>query len=94
MKYTIIISLTAQKEEAEAYLFYEKISDGLGERFLEEVENTLEKIAANPTHYSYVDSTNSLRDFALEKFPFVIIYEILADKIIVTNIHHTKKDLK
>lgn len=94
MKHTIIISLVAQKEETDAYLFYEKQSQGLGERFLQEVEKTLNKIAANPTFYSYSDSTKTLRDFALEKFPFVIIYEVLEDKIIVTNIHHTKKELK
>lgn len=94
MKHTIIISLNAQKEEAEAYLFYENKSEGLGERFLQEVEKALKKIAANPTFYSYSDSTKSLRDFAIEKFPFVIIYESLEDKILVTNIHHTKKELK
>lgn len=44
MKYPIIISLTAQQEEAEAYLFYENASPGLGERFLQKVENALEKL--------------------------------------------------
>ena len=90
----VILSLTAQVEEAEAYLFYEKGLDGMGEQFLQEVEKALQKIAANPTHYSYVDSTKTLRDFGLQKFPYVIIFEILQDKILVTNIHHTSKELK
>lgn len=94
MKYTVIISLTAQKEEAEAYFFYESASEGLGERFLQEVEASFKKIAANPTFYSFTDSTKSLRDFTIQSFPFIIIFEIMDDKILVTNIHHTKKDLK
>lgn len=94
MTYKIIISATARQEEAEAYLYYEDKSEGLGERFLSEVQTTLYQIAENPTFYTYCDSTKTIRDLALPKFPFVIIYEINEDEIIVTNIHHTRKESK
>jgi toxin ParE1/3/4 len=92
MSYEVIITLTALQEEEEAYLFYEGKSDGWGEDFLNEVEDALQIISENPTFFSYCDSTKILRDFVLTRFPFVIIYELTKDKIIVTNIHHTKKN--
>jgi hypothetical protein len=94
MNYQVIISLTARQEETDAYLYYEDKLEGLGDKFLQEVEASLNKISLNPTFFSYCDTSRSLRDFALQQFPFVIIYEILEEKIIVTNIHHTKKELK
>ena len=94
MTYNIIISATARTEEAEAYLYYEEKSEGLGERFLSEVQSTLKQIAENPTFYTYCDPRRILRDVALPKFPFVIIYEMEDNKIIVTNIHHTRKEPK
>jgi len=63
----------ALQEEAEAYLFYEEEAQDLREQFLREVEMTLQKVAENPTHYSFSDSTKTIRDIALIKFPFVII---------------------
>lgn len=91
-----LIYLTAEAlvEEAEAYLYYEDETDGLGEKFLIEVETFLKKIAQNPTHYSYTDETKTIRDVALKIFPFVIIYEIKTNRIEVYHIHNTKKELK
>jgi hypothetical protein len=92
MSYEIIISLTAREEDADAYLFYEGKADGLGEDFLSKIEHALLEISENPSFFSYCDATCVLRDFALTRFPYVIIYEFTGNKIIVTNIHHTKKN--
>ena len=91
MKYSIIISAIALQEEAEAFLYYESEAEGLGENFLQDIEMALERISEHPTHYSYSDSTKTIRDIGLTTFPFVIIFRIVEDKIIVFNIHHTKK---
>ncbi|HVF96564.1 MAG TPA: hypothetical protein VM871_04555, partial [Flavisolibacter sp.] len=80
--------------EAEAYLSYELQSEGLGERFLSEAEAALQKVAENPTYYTYIDKTATIRDVALVKFPFVILFEVKTDRIEVYHIHHTKKELK
>jgi plasmid stabilization system protein ParE len=94
MSRAIIISATALQEEAEAYLYYESQSEGLGEKFLEEIERTLQQVAENPTHYAFADTTKTIRDLALTTFPFVLIFEAFETKIIIYNIHHTKKNLK
>lgn len=93
---SLLIQLTkeALQEEAEAYLFYERCLEGLDERFLNEVEDNLQRIAANPAYYSYTDTTHTIRDVALTVFPFSIIYEEKGNHIVVYHIHHAKKELK
>jgi hypothetical protein len=94
MTYKIILSAIAIREEADAYLYYENQSEGLGEKFLEEINNALQKISLHPTNYGYADETNTIRDVLLIKFPFRIIFQILENEIVVYNIHHTKKNTK
>jgi hypothetical protein len=94
MIYKIILSAIAISEEADAYLYYENQSEDLGERFLDDIYNTLQKISLHPTHYSYTDETKTIRDVSLNKFPFKIIFQISENEIIVYNMHHTKKNLK
>jgi len=94
MNFFIHLTEEALQEEIEAYLFYEDEQAGLGERFLKEVEDALQKVCAHPTHYSFSDQTKTIRDTSLIKFPFVIIFEIKSDRITVYHVHHTKKELK
>lgn len=94
MSFTIHLTQEALQEETDAYFFYEKQKDGLGERFLNEVKTYLGRVAENPTHNSYSDETRTIRDVALTIFPFVIIYEEKADRIVVYHIHHTSRELK
>jgi hypothetical protein len=94
MSFSVHLTEEALQEEIEAFLFYEDEQTGLGERFLNEVENVLQKISKHPTHYSFSDETKTIRDISLIKFPFIIIFEIKPDRIEVYHIHHTKKELK
>lgn len=94
MNFPIHLTREALQEEAEAYLFYEAEQSGLGERFLKQVEIALKKVLHNPTHYSFCDETKTIRDIRLIRFPFIIIYEIRSNKIVVYHIHHTRKESK
>jgi hypothetical protein len=93
MNFNIILTADALREEAESYLYYENQSDGLGDRFLTEIEFTLNKIASHPEHYSFCDTTKTIRDISLPNFPFVVIFELIQNGVIVFNIHHTKKNI-
>jgi hypothetical protein len=94
MKLPIYLSEEALQEEVAAFLFYEEEQVGLGDRFLKEVEEALQKVSEHPTHYSFSDETKTLRDISLARFPFVIIFEAKTDRIDVYHLHHTKKELK
>jgi hypothetical protein len=94
MSLSIHLTEEALQEEAEAYLYYEVEQEGLGERFLGDVEATLKKVSENPAYYSYSDDTKTMRDISLIHFPFVIIYEVKSERIEIYHIHHTKKKLE
>jgi hypothetical protein len=94
MKLPIHFTQEALQEEVVAYLFYEEQQAQLGERFLTEVEKTLLKVSQNPAYYSFLDATKTIRDVRLNKFPFVIIFEVKAGKIIVYHIHHTRTQIE
>lgn len=94
MIYKIILSEIAISEEANAYLYYESQSEDLGEKFLDDIQEALQKIILHPTHYGYSDETKTIRDVSLNIFPFKIIFQISGNEIVVYYIHHTKKNSK
>jgi hypothetical protein len=62
MQFELFIFPVAFAESMDAYDFYETKSIGLGERFLNSLESTYQKIAHFPRRYSYISSTKELRD--------------------------------
>lgn len=89
MKYKLIITKQALQDEMEAYHYYENIRAGLGDRFLESLENRYAALSEHPDYYSYSDSNKIVRDVAIDGFPYLIIYEVAADQVIVFSIHNT-----
>src|SRR5947209_2651229 len=89
MMYSLQITLSARLEEQQAYDYYEDISEGLGERFLQELEARYEAIRQHPEYYSFIDDRKILRDVTLKRFPFVIIFRILDDKVYVLSVFNT-----
>ena len=83
----------AKVELRDACAWYERQQKGLSERFLNEVENSFEKIISNPERYP--KKYNTILHFApVKKFPYLIIYRYdeELDKIVITSIFHTKGD--
>lgn len=74
----------------DAYDWYEIQLEGLGESFLDELEAGYRKVLANPTFYSFIE--NGYRRLLINRFPYVIIYEILDKTIVVFAIFHTSRN--
>ena len=89
MAYKIIIKEEARFDTETAYNYYENEREGLGEEFLQELVKTYEKLTNNPNYYSYIDDQNIIRDLKVERFPYVIIYEIVNDNVVIYAIHNT-----
>ena len=85
------VSLPLPKETEEAAFFYESVSPGLGSAFLGEVEEKYDKLKTNPLSYSFIDNKKILRDVAIRRFPYVIIFKVEPHKVIVISVHHTSK---
>ena len=56
MPYTLIIREEANDDMAQAYVYYEEIQEGLGERFLSEVSIRYNNISENPQYYGFIEN--------------------------------------
>jgi len=64
--------------------------EGLGQNFLDEIENFYAVLLKNPfIHSFYLDS---IRQGAIEHFPYVVVYEIFNETIVVYSVFMTKKN--
>ena len=88
----IEVKPSALKQLTEAYLWYEKQLKGLGEDFIDEWESVANHLELNAETYQkrYKDFRLAL----LKRFPFVVVYEIEKNKIIVYNVINTKRNVK
>jgi hypothetical protein len=74
MSYKAILSSSAQKEVKDSYNWYEQRSDGLGDRFFQYINKSIELIISNPEAFTI--RKNKFRAAPVDKFPYLIIYEI------------------
>lgn len=93
MPFNVVINAAANEDVLEAYRYYEKQQQGLGERFLSQLRKKYTALSLHPTHYGFIDEDplKVLRDVRLEKFPYVIVFEIVENDVIVYAVHHLRK---
>ncbi|RVT78558.1 type II toxin-antitoxin system RelE/ParE family toxin [Flavobacterium sufflavum] len=87
MKYTLEIKEEAVLDIKEAYLYYEERKIGLGNRFLDTLEIYLERVQQYPEHYQI--RRKPYREAFIKDFPYLIIYEIEGNKVIVYAVFNT-----
>lgn len=76
----------------EAYTFYEEKSPGPGERFLQELIQRYNQIIEHPEYFGFIDEKKIIRDVKLRHFPYLIVYEIDNDKVIVYSVFNGYKN--
>ena len=86
MIYEIIIKEEAYLDLQKAYDYYEEQKSGLGERFLENVKQRISYLKKYPLHFNKVEK--DFRQTLIDVFPYLIIYEISGQQIIVYAIFH------
>lgn len=87
MKYSIEIKDGANIETMKAYLYYEDKRIGLGEDFLEHLDSYFDRIQNNPEHFP--QKRKPYREAFIKRFPFLIIYEIKDNNIVVYSVFNT-----
>jgi len=70
MAYSLIIREEANEEMVRAYLYYEKIQNGLGERFLSEVSKLFNSISENPQYFGFIEIKKTFGDVKVKHFPY------------------------
>ncbi len=89
MKRALILRPSARKDIADGDKWYEGKSQGLGDRFLLEVQRCLGYILANPSGFQRVHE--QFRQAPLKVFPYVIVYRLDGDLTVVMRVFHTSQ---
>ena len=92
MVYQIEVTGDAEVDAEIIYDWYEEQSEGLGEKFVQALENAKQKIIKNPFAYSIWHK--EIRRFILKPFSYKIYYRIKNKSIVVFLIAHTKRSNK
>ena len=87
--YNVIFEALASEDVIEAKKFYRKIKDELADRFQSPVEKCIQDLRKNP--YLYQKRIEDSRYAKVRYFPFVVVYVIEEDTIIVDAVYCTKK---
>ncbi len=90
MTYQFSLSPNAEADLLEAVLWYESQQAGLGEKFAQKVETYFFRIQNNPLHFPL--KKGNLREAYIQKFPYVIIYQIIENNIIVFAVFNTHQN--
>jgi toxin ParE1/3/4 len=85
----VIIDSHAEAELAESVAFYELRRRGLGVEFESAVRAALKRIQTSPELHPL--QKNGARKFVMDRFPFIIHYMELPDKIWAVAFAHTSR---
>ena len=91
MEYRLETSAVAANQISDAYLYYERIRFGLGDRFLTALFERYNDISIHPEYFGFVDANNVIRDVKINKFPYTIVYEVQADAIVIYAVYHNNR---
>ena len=87
------LSEEAETDIYESYLWYEKQKEGLGEEFLEALDQAKEAILRNPKTYR-IRYKKKVRAFLVSRFPYLVLYIVNGQNIDVVSIFNTHKHPK
>ena len=88
--FTLTIKHRALLMTKSAYEWYENQKDGLGEEFLSALDICYKKLELTPTFYKRI--SNEFRQVRLKRFPYVVVYEIIKNEVIVFAVFHTSRN--
>jgi plasmid stabilization system protein ParE len=90
MSLPIVFRVEAQTEFDEAFDWYEQQQAELGVDFLMCVAEVLERIESMPEAYEVV--FEGIRRAVVRKFPFLILYKVEPNRVVVLAVFHSKRD--
>ena len=89
MLYNITLSLEAEDDILNAYLWYEQQRPGLGKEFTDALEHSFLSIQSNPETYGF--RKKNVRGHLVKRFPYLILFLIEGIDVRVISIFHTHR---
>lgn len=83
----------AEEEAHASAVWYDEQMVGLGDDFLDELVSALQQIEDDPDRFPKLEIAKSeqIRRCRLNRFPYMIIFEILEAEIVVLAVAHAKR---
>ena len=80
----------ALQELREALQYYENVENGLGSRFLNEVEAAVARILESPEAWRML--SRRTRRCRTHRFPFGLIYQVRGSEILIVSVMDLRRD--
>ena len=90
MGFRVEITTAVRQDILDGINYYQAISEKLSEAFCKDIFLSLDAIENNPTFFSYYHEP--FRRVLLKKFPYLIIYKIYGDIVIITGVFFAKQN--
>lgn len=92
MNYMLIFHQLALEELQDAFNWYEGQRQGLGIEFMDAIDEVVQLILSNPA--SFPKAYQQRRKALPVRFPFLVIYELHGDVILIVAIIHASRNPK
>ena len=89
MDYKIKFSEEALDDAASAFEYYKEISFDLAISFRIALQDSIRRIEKTPNNYLNLEDGKHRR-YKIKRFPYVLIYEVIGDTVIVKMVFHQK----
>ncbi len=89
MSFNLVLQSEAVIDIQEAFEWYEGQKPELGLEFITEIKEGFEKICNHPLYYSAIN--NRFRRLKINRFPYLIVYELDELSVLIVAIKHTSK---
>ena len=86
----VVIRPLAKRDIRAARVWYRKISPLLADRFLDAVDDAIERAKDQPLAYQIIHRT--FRRVLLHRFPYALVYHPGEDRIVVVAVLHQARD--
>ena len=90
MKRKLIVRRRAEAQAFHARDWYESQLDGLGHRFVDQLDLAIQKAHQNPQHYQAVH--REIRRVLLRRFPYAVFFVAEPERVVILAILHQYED--
>lgn len=89
MSLRVVFHAAAQMEFEKAAIWYNQQRPGLGEEFLQEIDDLVSRAAAHPERYPIV--AGDVRKAVARRFPYSVFFRTRADALVVLAVFHGRR---
>jgi toxin ParE1/3/4 len=90
LKQTVFFTAAAKQDLRSARDWYEGEREGLGFEFVDEVKAVIQRVESNPLSFAIAYRTT--RICLVKRFPYIVVFRILADVLEVLAVIHGHRD--